>query len=168
MANLGRRGFVLGFEVVDKDAILKKAVSVEGKINPSVYALIDGNEIVYVGKSTNPYSRIGTHLLDKKFDKFAILHGEDFSIEDEEFNKLYQHFEELLIMKFKPKYNQSIDCLIYVSPDKLKKETGLGKTEINKLVTKYKIGYSVLQGLIYYLRIDIQEAFEKEYGNEAR
>jgi len=154
--------------MVDKDAILKKAVNVEGNLNPSVYVLLDDNEIVYVGKSTNPYGRIGVHFSDKKFDKFAILNAEDFSVEDNEFVDLYPYFEELLIMKYKPKYNKSINCLIYASFDTVKRETGLGKRELKKLISKYKISSTDLQDFDYYSRSDIQEAFEKEFGNEAQ
>ena len=145
-----------------------KAVNVEGNLNPSVYVLLDGNEIVYVGKSTNPYVRIGVHFSDKKFDKFAILNAEDFSVEDNEFVDLYPYFEELLIMKYKPKYNKSINCLIYASFDTVKRETGLGKRELKKLISKYKISSTDLQDFDYYSRSDIQEAFEKEFGNEAQ
>jgi len=154
--------------MVDKDAILEKAVSFKGKLNPAVYVLLDGNEIVYVGKSTNPYGRIGTHLSDKKFDKFAILNAKDFSVDDNEFVDLYPYFEELLIMKYKPKYNKSIDCLIYVSFDMVKREVGLSKFEFRKLISKYKIKHSMLHDLVYYRRCDIQDALNKEFGNEAQ
>ncbi len=154
--------------MINKDDILKKAINVDSKFTPSVYVLLDCDEIVYVGKSTNPYNRMGTHLSNKKFDKFTILHAEDFSVEDSVFDDLYSYFEELLIMKFKPKYNISIDCLIYASFDTINRETGMSKWEFKKLISKYKINHSVLNGLVYYKRKDIQDAIDAEAHNEAR
>lgn len=63
-----------------------------------VYFLIDGNDIVYVGKSNNIVSRIGEHLHEKT----------------KNFNRYYTHpnlnnstyiMEELYIRLFRPKYN---------------------------------------------------------------
>ncbi len=153
--------------MINKDYILKKAINVQRKFNPSVYVLLDGDEIVYVGKSTNPYGRIGAHMADKKFDKFTILCNEDFSVEESEFAELYPYFEEILIMKYKPKYNKSIDCLIYVSYEIINREIGLSKYEFRKLVSKYKINYTLLKDLVYYPRKDIQDAIDAEANNEA-
>ena len=152
--------------MIDKEYILSKATGVEDQFEPAVYVLMDGDEIVYVGKSTNPYGRICSHLSDKIFDKFTILHAKDFLIEDNEFAKTYPCFEELLIMKFDPKYNKSIVGLVYINSNNIKRETGLGKREIKRLVLKYKIGYAVLHGIIYYVRKDIYEAIDKESNNE--
>lgn len=63
-----------------------------------IYFLYNGEEIVYIGKSSNPYARLNRHsngrIMD--FEKIAVL---DVMAEE------MDHLERLYIRKFKPKYN---------------------------------------------------------------
>ena len=83
-------------EMLEVDELLKISQKVV-KFKPRVYFLFDGDEIVYVGSTTQFESRILSHQRSKKvFDKFAYL---DCSLEQMEF------IEYRYINKFNPKYN---------------------------------------------------------------
>jgi len=60
-----------------------------------VYFLIDGDEIVYVGQSTNIHSRIAQHN-DKKFDKFTFVECEQSAL---------NMVESIFIHTYRPKLN---------------------------------------------------------------
>lgn len=66
-----------------------------------VYFLIDGDEIVYVGKTTRPYARIRQHeLSDKVFDRILVGHtGSKYEMDAK---------EALYIVEFNPRYNKSL------------------------------------------------------------
>ena len=68
----------------------------------SIYYLFDGGEIVYIGKSKNVLSRIGSHVSNKKivFDSYAI---------NDNFEGESRIFEILEIRKYKPKYNGNFE-----------------------------------------------------------
>ena len=148
--------------MINKESIIENAVCVKDKIGPAVYILLDGDEIVYVGKSVNPYSRIGVHLSNKKFDKFTILDNKHFLMDVKDFDIMYPYFEEYLIIKFNPKYNKNIDCLVYASNKMIKKEYGVGAWKLRRLVSEHNINSYDLHGLNYYARSDIQNAIDKE------
>jgi len=61
-----------------------------------VYLLFFKDEIIYIGESKNPNSRIGCHVKDKIFDGYRILPTK---------RRLY--WEKILIKKYKPKYNKN-------------------------------------------------------------
>jgi predicted GIY-YIG superfamily endonuclease len=85
-----------------KEDILKS--SREIKVRGSwIYALIDGNEIVYIGQSTNLIMRLGSHISqrEKKFDRWAIVEDLGDYCSDNELNKM----EKRYIRKYTPKYN---------------------------------------------------------------
>ena len=146
--------------MINKKLIIEHAVYVKDKIRPSIYILLDGDEIVYVGRSVNPYNRIGVHLSNKKFDQFTILNNKHFSMDVKNFDALYPYLEEYLIIKFNPKYNKNIDCLVYISSKMIKKEYGIGAWERRRLVSEHGISGYELHGLIYYARNDIQNAID--------
>tara|TARA_R100000808_G_scaffold7102_4_gene20916 strand:+ start:2073 stop:2615 length:543 start_codon:yes stop_codon:yes gene_type:complete len=64
----------------------------------SVYVLFDGNNVVYVGQSVNPMSRIGAHNRDKTFTHYRVMPCR---------KKRMSYWESLLILRFKPKYNKA-------------------------------------------------------------
>lgn len=59
-----------------------------------VYKLMDGDEVVYVGKTANPQQRVTQHRVDKKFDRVFVSQ----CIEAD-------RVEKELIGHYKPKYN---------------------------------------------------------------
>jgi hypothetical protein len=69
------------------------------KKSRGIYFLYNCGELVYIGKSENIFSRVGTHLNDKKFDSYIIKELPDIS-EDE-----LSITENELIRKYNPQYN---------------------------------------------------------------
>ena len=68
-----------------------------GKIyRPAIYFLFDGDEIVYIGQSINPYSRITQHIKKKKFSHVRFLPCS---------SRRMNYWEQKLIAKYNPKYN---------------------------------------------------------------
>ena len=68
-----------------------------GKIyRPAIYFLFDGDEIVYIGQSINPYSRITQHIKKKKFSHVRFLPCS---------SRRMNYWEQKLISKYNPKYN---------------------------------------------------------------
>lgn len=84
------------------------------KFKPRVYFLFDGDEIVYVGSTTQFESRILSHQRSKKvFDKFSYI---ECSLEEMEF------IEYRYINKFNPKYNlKMMPTGDYATVEKIKK-----------------------------------------------
>lgn len=68
------------------------------EIKPAVYFLIHNEEIVYVGQSTNPHSRVVAHAKDgeKVFDEYTLIY-----CDSSELNTL----EAQYIAHFTPRYN---------------------------------------------------------------
>jgi len=62
----------------------------------SVYVLFDERAVVYVGQSTNPYARVGSHTRDKEFTHFRILRCH---------RDRMKYWEAALIKKHRPQYN---------------------------------------------------------------
>lgn len=65
---------------------------------PSVYLLYDKGTLVYVGQSMTPESRVLQHRGSKTFDSFKILRCRP---------DRRKYWEDVLMSKFKPKYNKS-------------------------------------------------------------
>lgn len=67
---------------------------------PGVYFLCDGNEVVYVGQSTNVVYRVATHIMEgkKRFDHHRVFY---VPCHPEALDKLEQQF----IVQLNPKYN---------------------------------------------------------------
>ena len=62
----------------------------------TIYVLFKQSDIVYVGQSINPYSRIGQHTKDKDFDHFRVMSC---------LKSRMTYWEDYLIYKYQPKYN---------------------------------------------------------------
>lgn len=93
------------FNFVDKFPMYKKlltpVVKYLKKPTYCVYILKQDDTIVYVGKSTDVCVRLNTHAKEKDFDEVYIIETED---------KRSQDFcENSLILKYKPKYNKSVN-----------------------------------------------------------
>ena len=65
---------------------------------PSVYLLYDKGTLVYVGQSKTPESRVLQHRASKTFDSFKILRCRP---------DRRKYWEDVLMSKFRPKYNKS-------------------------------------------------------------
>ena len=104
-----------------------------------IYFLLDKNEVVYVGKTTQGISRPFHHKHSKKFDQIKIIYFKQ--------NKL-DEMEDFFIKKYKPKYNKinnynqnySLKRVI----EKLKNEKIVNKISVVKLKKILKtIGVSI-------------------------
>ena len=62
----------------------------------TIYVLFKQSEVVYVGQSINPYSRIGQHTKSKDFDHFRVMPC---------LKTRMTYWEDYLIYKHQPKYN---------------------------------------------------------------
>jgi len=70
-----------------------------GKIfRPCIYILFDGDEIVYVGQSKSPYSRLSAHQRDKHFSAVRLLPC---------LKHRMSYWEKKLIKKYSPKLNKT-------------------------------------------------------------
>ncbi len=90
-----------------KDKLLNKLLSEKRdlKFHKFVYALINNEEVVYIGQTKNMQSRISTHKRDKskEFTHFSVISKLPNGIDKIGLDKL----EEKYIKMFKPKYNVS-------------------------------------------------------------
>ena len=73
-----------------------------------VYALLDGDEIVYIGKTISGIARIYSHMKNKDFDGYAILDHNSFCKDEEYFIEHIKEYESLVILLLNPKYNKTI------------------------------------------------------------
>lgn len=68
-----------------------------------IYALINNNEIVYIGQSKNIFLRLNDHRASNKvFDSWCVVENLGTYTTSKEVNRL----EEKYIRKFLPKYNK--------------------------------------------------------------
>ena len=67
-----------------------------------VYALINGIEVVYIGKSKNAHSRVYCHRKDKEFDRVVFLEVAESDLD---------RVEGELIAQYRPKYNKVIPLM---------------------------------------------------------
>ena len=72
--------------------------SIFGKNHPCVYVLMDGDDVVYIGKTKRPSDRFNTHERGSKvFDRIRIIFTDDNTL-----------LERELIRMYKPKYNKRV------------------------------------------------------------
>jgi excinuclease UvrABC nuclease subunit len=102
--------------------VSKKRQYVDQVMRPAIYVLYQGAEVVYVGQSSNVFSRLATHKKEakKEFDSFRILYCRH--------NRM-TYWERRLIKKYEPKYNISQNRrkakeLGYKTPAQRRKELG--------------------------------------------
>ena len=85
--------------MIDLHSILKNRITAKASLSfPSVYILIKREQIVYIGSTNNPKSRLSCHKRDKQFDYFSLIQCGSMGEA--------QTLEKLLISKFKPCYNK--------------------------------------------------------------
>lgn len=101
-------------------------------VKPQVYFLIDGDEIVYVGSTTQFGSRILNHLSSRKqFTAYAAI---DCNYDD------LRQVEYSYIEKFKPKYNQARrEDVIYAQVEKIKKPFAVSNKKFLEFIEAYNI-----------------------------
>ena len=106
----------------DNFFVSKKRQYVDQVMRPAIYVLYQGAEVVYVGQSSNVFSRLATHKKEakKEFDSFRILYCRH--------NRM-TYWERRLIKKYEPKYNISQNRrkakeLGYKTPAQRRKESG--------------------------------------------
>ena len=94
---------------------------------PQVYFLIDGDEIVYVGSSTNFYNRLAAHYYGGKvFTHFSVIDCTLEQLEIVEYN---------YIRALKPKYNIQTEPNGDWKPiDKVKKPSGVYRKQFVKFI----------------------------------
>jgi len=77
--------------------------SPEREFVKAIYFLYDGDELVYVGKTTiHPQDRINVHITDrnKTFTSYSVVELNHYT------NGQLSVAEELFILRFNPKYNK--------------------------------------------------------------
>ena len=121
---------------MNKREIISSKNSLEEEIKAKgIYFLIKDNEIVYVGKSTNVFSRVTAHTYGKDFDSFNYELYPDYSK-----NELLE-IESEYIAKFTPKYNKTISCKYKILADisKLGVEVENQRNNIEVVIINNKI-----------------------------
>ena len=81
----------------------RKEVRVTDIERPSIYLLIDqmqleGEQVVYVGQSVRPYTRMSQHLKDKFFTHIRVMPCR---------RDRMNYWEKKLIQAFRPEYNRT-------------------------------------------------------------
>lgn len=110
-----------------------------------IYFLVDCENVVYVGQSSNFTGRISTHLRDKRFDSFYLLELDSKYINDAEF---------FYISKFAPKYNKDAPhSERLLTPEQLNNEKLLGGFMADS--------YSETPSYSFYLGDKLIERWEK-------
>ena len=99
------------------------------KVTKGLYFLYNGDELVYIGKSSNIFSRVGQHIREniKMFDNWNYKIIENDKERDE--------MEGYLIEIFKPKYNQKGEPNSIFDKDKQE----LLKSDLYSTINGYKI-----------------------------
>lgn len=85
-------------------SIIKKKVSINNiQTDPGIYFLLEKQEIVYIGQSMRPYTRVTSHAQEEKikFDSYHITPCEEDKLDEKE-----SHY----IFKYAPKYNKRMNC----------------------------------------------------------
>lgn len=76
-----------------------------------IYFLLDNNEVVYVGQTTQGLSRPFSHHRDKTFNEIRLIYCKADQLDE---------LENKYILKYNPKYNKIINCTNIVSVSKLR------------------------------------------------
>ncbi|OUM91098.1 hypothetical protein [Parageobacillus thermoglucosidasius] len=116
-----------------------------------IYFLLNGDEIVYIGRTVKIFPPVLKHE-DKDFSHVSMLPVELFDF-DGTIEDLYIH----LIITFKPKYNTMLPSNDrYMTKGVIKKRFNINGYELNRLIKKNGARPVFLD---YY---DINEIFRKE------
>jgi|TARA_R110000823_G_C15669253_1_gene472919 hypothetical protein len=132
-----------------------KIKGVNEVIRSGVYCLFHKKEVVYIGQSSNPYSRIGTHAREgnKNFDGFRILSCNEYR---------RRYWEKILINRYLPIYNKW----------KGNPQFAYVPNAFNKADLNYRINPLETPEKGYFSAFDITPQFnvawEKKYGEDCR
>jgi hypothetical protein len=85
-------------------------------VDPCVYFLVQGAEVVYIGQSVNIGSRIHSHLKDKRFDSVYYVRVHRESLDE---------FEGALIRALKPCLNRPNKAPSSIFPERVLKALNL-------------------------------------------
>lgn len=84
------------------ESLKENIIDIDDKLTYTIYALWEDNEIVYIGQSTNVYTRLEVHKKsDKIFNKYSFFNVKDKNEMDS--------VESFLIQTLKPKYNKTVE-----------------------------------------------------------
>ena len=132
--------------MIDLDLIISNKISMDDYLKEEyfVYFLLDGEEIVYVGKSINYHQRLKAHSKNKKFDSYYLLKCKN----EKEMDILEFDF----IVKFEPKYNSVLPASeYYFSVNKIKEKLNIGAWDFKRFVKREKVTpIANLSGNLYY------------------
>lgn len=123
---------------------------------PIVYFLLDGNEVVYVGKSKYGVSRPFMHK-DKKFTDVAVMKCEENELD---------YYETKYIRQYNPKYNRkagALELTFKKARDRVRKTTIFSDFTVNdikRIMKKIKIQEKELDGLKYIDEDDFTKIIE--------
>lgn len=113
-------------ELLSADDVFAASIPYADMSRPQVYFLIDGDRIVYVGKTMRAGSRLHLHVADgKKFDRVAFIECE--SVEQ------MSELEFAYICKFDPPLNSVLPSIPGVMPlDRARKEYGFDRLHLRR------------------------------------
>lgn len=106
-----------------------------------VYCLFKDHELVYIGQTLFLKDRVIYHLTDKDFDSYSFVEVEENDL---------ALVEGELIMKYQPRYNQSITFANgYISFANIKSRLGIDKIAAKKIVKKHQLTTYQFNGNLY-------------------
>lgn len=112
-----------------------------------IYFLIDNEEVVYVGQTTNGLARIEVHRRDKQFDKVYTILCEPENLD---------HIENSYIMKYQPKYNKTPNMTESVSIKKV-------VTDINRRFGRYSTNTPKILKMLNVMNVTVFKAKQCMY-----
>lgn len=118
----------MNIKLKDKEEIIKNSIICDTN-TVGVYFLIDGDEIVFIGNTTQGLKQAYYHKKIKVFDRIYFQSCEHY--------KLDALLSEYLI-KFNPKYNNTI-YLNYISIPKIKALLSASGIQVDKRIIKQTI-----------------------------
>lgn len=140
--------------LLEKEQLLAIAQPFPHRLD-GVYFLIDGDEVVYVGITSDIHNRIIQHIQENKkvFDKYTFI-----ECGDERWSA-----ESNYVVKFKPKYNKKLNITSrWKNTKKVKKESGLIWRVFNDFINKHNI-----RTFLYCIdTFAFNAAFKKEFGRK--
>jgi hypothetical protein len=111
-----------------KNDIVRLAKDIKDIKDWSVYFLLYNNEVIYVGFSQTPYSRISTHVMNFNIDKYHIL---NFATREEAFKA-----ERYYIETFKPIHNTAFNKDSVSREERIEMNTKFHETRQNMKVRR--------------------------------
>ena len=115
--------------------------NIEIKPIRGIYFLFYDDELVYIGQSENVHKRVPCHIVDKKFNNWNYIEYPEEDLDE---------LEAEYILKYQPKYNQSIPKNnTWLSSGLIKIRFGIGKRELKKLIKTGEFATASFCGVLY-------------------